>query len=331
MQENRLFSVIITAYNIEEYIDKAISSVLEQSYSAFEIIVVDDGSCDATAVYAQQALGNKKHTQVIIQKNKGPGGARNTGILSAMGDYIVFLDGDDWLLKTALSEFKQQIDSTLPDAVFSNKMWFDEKDNYYKSDLVFSKSTQGTVRAGRELLRRYAVPGKVFKREFLLVNNILFPEGMVWEDYPFSYQVLSKATLIHIITDETYVARKRDSTNKSVTQKKRLDKFFLQSRFRQIDMDLHIVNHSMLPLIFKGLNINQMEFEKRLMVDIMYLVDEADQPLATQAVLLIKHYISDKKSIIFDNVSEPVKRIYQAILDENMPAIIMGIQQLKAK
>jgi len=327
MQEDRLFSVIITAYNIEEYIVTAINSVLGQTYSAFEIIVVDDGSSDATVVRAQTVLCEQNNVQVITQENKGPGGARNTGILAATGDYIVFLDGDDWLLETALNLFKQQVES-MPDAVFSNKGWFYDKDKSYTSDLVFTKSTQGSVSAGRELLRRYAVPAKAFKRDFLLSNKILFPEGMAWEDYPFSYKVLAKANSINVITDETYIARKRYSENKSLTQKKRLGEFFLNSRFQQIDMDINIVNNSKLPVIFKGLNINNMEFETRLMADIMYLVDEPDKQVSIRSMLMIKDYISDKKLLIFDNVSEPVKYIYQAILDENMLEIIKGIKQL---
>jgi len=324
------FSVIITAYNIQEYIEKAIHSVLEQSYSAFEIIVVDDGSVDETANIAIKALTRTKNSQVFRQKNKGPGGARNRGIAAATGDYLVFLDGDDWILENALEIFNTEL-STGPDAIFSNRCWFYEKSNKFVADNVFTKSTQGPVVPKRELLRRYAVPGKAFKREFLILNQIFFPEGMVWEDYPFSYNVLAKAENISVIIDVTYVARKRHGVNQSMTQKRRLGEFFLQSRFRQIDMDRSIIKNSSLPLIFKNFNFDKMEFDNRLMKDVIYLEKEKDDEIVLHALKRLKNYIFDNQKIIMNNVSMTVEKIYTSILAENLVDTIKYIQQHKKK
>lgn len=325
-----MFSVIIIVYNIQEYITQAIDSVLQQTYPAFEIIIVDDGSSDSTFEIATKALEGVKNSKVIRQENKGPGGARNRGIVAATGDYIVFLDGDDWLMESALDIFKLQLDS-VPDAIFSNRTLFYEKDKSFKSDLVFTKSTQGKVAVGRELMRRIAITAKVFRREFLTLNKILFPEKMAWEDYPFSYSVLAKAKTINVITDVTYVYRKRLGSNASLTQENRLSEFFLQSRFRQIDMSREIFNNSLLPTIFKNFDFEKLEFDFYLMLDIKHLAKEANSDTLSHAMKRFKNFIQDNQEIIFKSVSLEVQKIYTAILDEDLGTTIALIRELNGK
>lgn len=315
------FSVIITAYNIQEYIIYAINSVLIQNYHFFELIVVDDGSTDATFDLATKRLENAVNSKVIKQENRGPGGARNTGISAATGDYVVFLDGDDWLMETALSVFKFRAE-TNPDAIFCNRIWFNEESGKYKSDAVFVKESHGKVAASRGLLRRFAVPAKAFRRDFLIANKIFFPEEMAWEDYPFSYNVLAKAKAINIATEVIYVARKRGGINKSLTQKNRLSEFFLQSRFRQIDMDCNIITNSNLTTTFTGFNFYSIEFETRLMKDIFYLTKDIDADTKQHAMKRFANYIRNNKEIIFSAISNSVKNIYQAILNEDLESAI---------
>ena len=325
-----MFSVVITAYNIQEYIAQAIGSVLQQTCPAFEIIVVDDGSSDSTFDIATKMLVGVKNSQLIKQENKGPGGARNSGITAAKGNYIVFLDGDDWLLENALATFKLNIESA-PDAIFSNRILFYEKDNSFKSDSVFTKSTQGKVEIGRELMRRFAIHAKAFRCEFLTLNKILFAENMIWEDYPFSFNILAKAKNISVITDVTYVFRKRHGDNASLTQKNRFSEFFLQSRFRHLDMDQEIIKNSQLPAIYSKYTLNHLEFETRLMMDVKYLAQESDSAILAHAIKKYKNYIQENQEVIFESVSIPVQKIYSAILDEDLETTIVLIRELNGK
>ena len=91
--QNPLVTVIITAYNTEKYVKQAIESVIGQTYQHLEIIVVDDGSTDQTGTIAQ-SFGDK--ILYVRQENKGESGARNTGVMRATGEYISFLDADDY-------------------------------------------------------------------------------------------------------------------------------------------------------------------------------------------------------------------------------------------
>src|SRR5690349_1726872 len=94
-----LISVIIPCYNHGRYLIESVESILNQTYKNFEIIIVDDGSTDDTGFIARSMEG----VQYVYQKNGGLPAARNTGIKISKGEYLVFLDADDWLLPVALS------------------------------------------------------------------------------------------------------------------------------------------------------------------------------------------------------------------------------------
>lgn len=113
------FSVVIPAYNRANTIGRAISSVLEQSYQDFEVVVVDDGSTDSTKNVIQIVPSNQ--VKYFYQSNKGVSSARNLGVSNASGEYICFLDSDDIVMPDWLLYFKQEIDSNLStDVVFCN-------------------------------------------------------------------------------------------------------------------------------------------------------------------------------------------------------------------
>ena len=95
-----LISVIIPTFNAEDFLQRAIESVLNQTYRNFEIIVIDDGSTDNTKLVTQES----KVIKYFYQENKGLSSARNTGIQKSTGEYLVFLDADDWLEKDALQQ-----------------------------------------------------------------------------------------------------------------------------------------------------------------------------------------------------------------------------------
>ena len=92
-----LISVIVTAYNIEKYIARCMDSLLAQTWTNMEIILVDDGSDDGTGEVCDRYAREYSHVQVIRQKNAGPSAARNAGVSLAKGDFIGYVDGDDWV------------------------------------------------------------------------------------------------------------------------------------------------------------------------------------------------------------------------------------------
>ena len=97
-----LISIVIPAYNVEKYIDRCIKSVLDQTYNNLQIIIVNDGSTDSTLEKCQKYRDHR--IEVYSKQNGGLSDARNYGIQFAEGKYIAFVDSDDWLAKTMISE-----------------------------------------------------------------------------------------------------------------------------------------------------------------------------------------------------------------------------------
>ncbi len=106
-----LVSVVIPAYNVADYIEQSIFSVVSQTYKELEIIVVDDGSTDATAAIADAYAKQDTRIRIITQSNKGLAAARNTGIANAHGDYVCILDSDDIMLPNKIAEQYAFLDS----------------------------------------------------------------------------------------------------------------------------------------------------------------------------------------------------------------------------
>lgn len=109
------FSVVIPLYNKSPYVVKAIQSVLDQTFSDYELIVVDDGSSDDSAEKAQKATEGHQHCRLMRQENAGVSVARNNGVAASLGDYLCFLDADDWWDPRFLEEMSQLI-GEFPDA-----------------------------------------------------------------------------------------------------------------------------------------------------------------------------------------------------------------------
>ena len=122
-----LVSVIIPVYNVEKYIEKCVTSVLEQTFDDFEIIVVIDGSTDGSEAKARKLQEENPGKIIIInQENKGLGGARNTGIINARGEYLLFVDSDDYIEKNLLADATKIIKSENSDVVIFDFDYVDE-------------------------------------------------------------------------------------------------------------------------------------------------------------------------------------------------------------
>ena len=130
------FSVVISAYNVEEYLPGLLQDLLEQTYNNFEVILVDDCATDQTGAVAEsylQAFRGKQADYVVIHKpeNEGLSMARNTGISHAAGDYILFLDADDGVEKTLLERLYHALDEQPADMVV-----FGYTEDYYQKNAL---------------------------------------------------------------------------------------------------------------------------------------------------------------------------------------------------
>ena len=187
------FTVAISAYNIENYVKRAIDSVLNQTFKNYELLVIDDCSTDSTVEVIKQVVGqNAKILQT--KKNSGTAAAsRNIAIENAQGEYLLFLDGDDELYSNeTLKEIDEHIKENKYDIIYFGYENVGHTENYYR----ISTKENSTREARLICDESFSVSSKVWNVEFLRNNNIRFKEGMYYEDELFSIKsnILSKVT-----------------------------------------------------------------------------------------------------------------------------------------
>jgi len=211
-----LISVIIPVYNVKEYLEKCVDSVLDTSFRDFEVILVDDGSTDGVCPALCDAIA-KKHSdivRVVHQENKGLGGARNTGIEASKGDYLLFVDSDDTLIPDTLSILANKIMQTNSDIVAFNI--FTENSNGERNPLNSNYAYYDkpfTLKEHPEFM--LSLPNawsRIWKRTLYTDNNILYPERAWYEDIRTTLKVFAKAESIVTINDCLYVYLQREGS-----------------------------------------------------------------------------------------------------------------------
>ena len=180
MNSNKyIVSVIVIAYNVDKFLEKCISSIINQQYKDLEIIVVNDGSTDLTKKIAEKQSELDPRIKVINQTNLGASAARNTGIKNSTGDFICFVDGDDYLANDCISYFINIYDKTKADICISMNNFTTKNHTQIKNDSITTISAEYAV---AELLYprvRMGVWNKLWKRDFIIKNNFKFVEGQV--------------------------------------------------------------------------------------------------------------------------------------------------------
>ncbi len=175
------YSIIIPAYNVADYLKRCVDSVLSQTYKPLEIIIVDDGSTDNTGALADEiAMKNKDLVHVIHQSNKGLGGARNTGMESAKGNYIIFIDSDDYVRIDLLEIAAKYIEENKLDIFVFNFQ------TVYEGRNILEDNSWGSIEmlGDRDYLVRCGVSAcnKVFRKSIFTEGGIRFPEKKIYED-----------------------------------------------------------------------------------------------------------------------------------------------------
>ncbi len=228
------FSIIIPVYNVMPYLDDCIRSILMQSYTDWEVILVDDGStdgsgelCDKLAQLVNQELKNKnqERIRVIHKENGGLSDARNVGMDMAIGDYLVFLDSDDMLAtKDDLHKLVDVIENQ--DIIaFNNELWYPEDNNRKEPNKLFNHHTPQTFACGLDYLHYFVESRKwgpsaacfyAYRRKFIDAYQLRFSIGLLHEDELFVPLALSKAKVVSIFPQVLYVYRMRSG---SITQR----------------------------------------------------------------------------------------------------------------
>ena len=229
--ENPLFSIIVPIYNVERYLEQCIESVLAQDYQNYELILVDDGSPDNSIDICTKYAKQYSNIVFIHKINGGLSDARNAGIKLARGEYLMFLDSDDyWEGTTILSDLEKIITENNPDVIFNylKSVYPDKIVNHYinRDKLIgsFPEDFQDLYQNGIYLGFAWT---KIIKKEIILKNNLLFIKGRNFEDIPWSFSLVNHIKDYAIYQNCFYMYRRerKGSISSVVTAKNQISLF----------------------------------------------------------------------------------------------------------
>ncbi|WP_088825248.1 glycosyltransferase family 2 protein [Listeria goaensis] len=216
-------SVIIPAYNVGEYIEACLDSVMNQSYEKLEVIVINDGSTDDTG--EKLALLQEKYPtmQVITKENGGLSAARNDGVRLATGDFIAFVDSDDVIDRDMYKKMMASVEISCADIVTIGVARLAGED-VYRSALherfMQTDKFDTTIFETPELLYDTTSWNKIYRASFWTEAKLEFPVGKTYEDIPVVIPAYLKAEHVNILKNVGYYWRHRVSGDKSITQQK---------------------------------------------------------------------------------------------------------------
>lgn len=195
-------SVIVPAYNAEQYIQKTITSICEQTYPHLEIIIVNDGSTDSTPAIIDAAAAKDARIVAIHKENGGVSSARNAGLAAATGDYICWLDSDDWMEPAMISTLLEVIEKDGADIALCNYYNISAKSGKMlrydlKGKRIFTSEEALHALIKKEITQ--ALWSSVAKRS--LYEGITFPEGRIFEDVLEMHRVYGRCGKIVLIED----------------------------------------------------------------------------------------------------------------------------------
>ena len=213
----KLISVIVPIYNVEKYLDKCIKSIVNQTYTDLEIILVDDGSTDGSGRICDTYAKEDARICVLHQKNAGRSGARNAGLDKASGEYVMFVDGDDWIDDCCLEEVYKVFEDEIEMVVFRERCIYADRveDGGLGKTMRFVKSEplEFYVKGHEGFQKVNSVCGKLYRRS--LLQNIRFEEGRYYEDIMFTTRVY--ATCQDCIYLDTAYYNYNIATDSSIT------------------------------------------------------------------------------------------------------------------
>lgn len=217
MKKKSLVSIIIPIYNVENYLQQCIDSLLNQSHSQLEIILIDDGSTDRSPQICDENEKKDSRIKVIHKQNAGAASARNVGLDVATGEYICFIDSDDYIKENYVEKLLYFLEGNNADVSVCSYLYL------YKDAIEHEYMDPIGVVSEKEFIRRFLTDwkcgllwNKMFKAT--LMRNVRFEEGHKIDDEFFTYKVIMNADKVVVISDELYIYRMRASSVMQSTQ-----------------------------------------------------------------------------------------------------------------
>ena len=260
------FSIVIPVYNVEKYIKKCLDSVFSQTYKDFEVIVVNDGTKDNS-----MDIVKNYDVKVINQENMGLSAARNTGVENASGDYLIFLDSDDYWEKDLLKKINDSLNNN-PDVVrFQIQDVFEDNIIPFKEEKFDGLNG---VEAFNRIVRYHYVENAwcyVIKKDYYLKNKFSFKVGKIHEDFGLIPLIIFKANVVNSIDYIGYNYVKREnsimSTKNYEKKKKQVEDFYEHYKYiieetKNLDNNEVIRSYAANSLVIKICELEDKDYKK---------------------------------------------------------------------
>lgn len=224
-------SVVVPIYNVEDYLSMCIESLLNQKFSDYEIILINDGSTDKSGEIAKDYEKKNENIKLIEIKNSGLSEARNTGLKYVEGEYVTFVDSDDFVEENYLNDLYNEISSKELDILICSFYRTSEKEKIFVNINLCAEKVYSNIDILSCILRGevqcYAW-NKIYKTSLFLENNIRYPFGKLYEDIETLVRLVMNSKRIGFINKRLYNYRIR---NGSIVNKEKNDRAIVDMKY----------------------------------------------------------------------------------------------------
>lgn len=226
-------SIILPVYNVEKYLHQCIESIVNQiGFEECELLIIDDGSKDGSSKICDRYIGKNAQIKVYHKKNGGLSDARNYGLSRAKGDYVLFIDSDDFLIEGALKTILEKLLLNSIDLLLMDAILIEENGEKYNGEEFEYKHyglSPGIIYTGKQAIKKQLRSGifqttvwlGIYRRQFLVENQLWFTKGLLHEDELWTPMVFVEAKRVMYEPYDYYAYRLRTD---SITRNKRKDK-----------------------------------------------------------------------------------------------------------
>ena len=247
------FSVIMPVYNVEKYLDKSIESLLKQTYKNFELLIINDGSKDKSQEIIEKYSSENSCIKSFIKENGGLSDARNYGLDRAQGEYIIFIDSDDYVEENYLECVNSKIEKNKIDLLINGYFvdYVDENEQLIEQKIVKPNEKMFNRGESRVNINDFSILGyawnKVYRSEIIRKNKLYFKEGISYvEDIMFNSEYIKKCDSVYFYNEcfNHYIQRTRETLGK---------------KYYENIFELNEMSDKALTEILKFLNYNECE------------------------------------------------------------------------
>lgn len=235
---NCLVSLIIPVYNVEKYLKKCLDSAITQTLTEIEIIVVNDGSTDGSLSIINAYASRDQRIKVVSQENCGLGAARNAGIRIAQGEYLAFMDSDDWvepdfLEKMYVTACYRNVDIVICNHVKTyEELWEFKNGRHLKADVYTGHEAMKKI-ISDSVIQSFAWD-KLYKRTLFTLNDIYYPKSLYFEDMATTFKVFYYAKTVGVIDDCLYhYLQRKGSISRKMSPRRVFDNITVIAMMRE--------------------------------------------------------------------------------------------------